>query len=260
MSDSTTNARVELYLGELRLPSMKREYLKIAGEVAKSGGDFLSYLHALLEEEVRDRRSRRVQRLIKEARFPQLRRLCDLEAKELPKGITLELLNELARGTYLSEGSNIIAVGPSGTGKTHVCDALGLVACEQGKRVRRYTATRLVSELEEAQENHQLHRFLRRFGNHDLVVVDELGYMPISEHGADLFFQALSERHERRSVIVNTNLPFGEWGQIFRTERLAVALLDRLTHRAQILEMNGESYRLKSAQKQRAKKKGKSEK
>ena len=174
-----------------------------------------------------------------------------MDAKELPKGVSLELLNELARGEYIVESSNIIAVGPSGTGKTHVCDALGLAACEQGKRVRRYTATGLVSELEEAQEKKQLHRYLQRFGKHDLVVVDELGYMPISEHGADLFFQALSERHERGSVIVNTNLPFDEWGQIFRTERLAVALLDRLTHRAQILEMNGKSYRLKSARKRK---------
>jgi DNA replication protein DnaC len=245
------NARIEMWLGELRMSTMRREYEKVAREVAKSGGNYLTFLHTLLDEELCARRTRRVQRRIKEARFPQLRRLGDLEAKELPKGITLELLNELARGDYISERSNIIAVGPSGTGKTHVCDALGLVACEQGRRVRRYTATGLVSELEEAQEKKELHRFLGRFGRHDLVVIDELGYMPISEHGGDLFFQALSERHERGSVIVNTNLPFGEWGQIFRTERLAVALLDRLTHRAQILEMNGESYRLKYARKRR---------
>lgn len=251
MSDSTTIARIEMWLVELRMPTMKREYAKVAKEVARSGGDYLTFLHALLEEELTARRARRVQRRIKEARFPQLRRLSDLDAKELPKGVSLELLNELARGEYIVESSNIIAVGPSGTGKTHVCDALGLAACEQGKRVRRYTATGLVSELEEAQEKKQLHRYLQRFGKHDLVVVDELGYMPISEHGADLFFQALSERHERGSVIVNTNLPFDEWGQIFRTERLAVALLDRLTHRAQILEMNGKSYRLKSARKRK---------
>ena len=259
MSDSTTKARIEIWLGELRLPSMRREYLKIANEVAKSGGDFLTYLHTLLEEEVNSRRIRRIQRRIKEARFPQLRRLSDLDSADLPKGISMDLLNELARGEYMEEGSNVIAVGPSGTGKTHVCDALGLVACEQSKRVRRYTATGLVSELDEAQEQKQLHRFLKRFGSHDLVVIDELGYMPITEHGADLLFQALSERHERKSVIINTNLSFGEWGQIFRTERLAVALLDRLTHRAQILEMNGESYRLKSARKKRAKGGGNSE-
>ncbi len=234
-------------LGELHMPSIRRDYRKVAKDVAAAGGDFLSYLHTLLEEEVTDRRVRRVQRRPEEARFPGLKRLCDLEAKELPQGVTLDLLNELARGEYIEAASNIIAVGSSGTGKTHVCDALGVAACEQCRRVRRYKAIELVSEIEEAQEQHLLHRYLRRFASFDLVVIDELGYMPISQHAADLLFQALSERHERGSVIVNTNLPFGEWGQVFQTERLAVALLDRITHNAHILEMNGESYRLKSA-------------
>jgi len=241
------NARIEIWLGELRLPSIRRDYKKVAKEVAASGGDFMAYLHTLLEEEVTDRRSRRVQRRVKEARFPQVKRLADLDPAELPKGISLDLLHELARGDYMTDARNIIAVGSSGTGKSHVCDALGLIACEQSKRVRRYKAIELVSELEEAQEQHQLHRYLRRFAAYDLIIVDELGYMPISQHGAELLFQALSERHERGSVIVNTNMPFGEWGQIFQTERLTVALLDRLTHNAHILEMNGGSYRLKSA-------------
>lgn len=247
MLDPSTAARIDIWLGELRLPSIRRDYKKVAKEVASSGGDFMAYLHTLLEEEVTDRRSRRIQRRVKEARFPQVKRLGDLDVDALPKGITLDLLNELARGDYMDDARNIIAVGSSGTGKSHVCDALGLAACEQSKRVRRYKAIELVSELEEAQEAHQLHRYLRRFGGHDLVIVDELGYMPISQHGADLLFQALSERHERGSVIVNTNLPFSEWGQVFQTQRLAVALLDRLTHSAHILEMNGESYRLSSA-------------
>lgn len=257
MADQGQTARIELWLGELRMPSIRRDYRKVAKEVAAAGGDFLAYLHTLLEEEVTDRRSRRVQRRIKEARFPQIKRLGDLAAKELPEGITMDLLNELARGDYIETATNIIAVGSSGTGKTHVCDALGLVACEQCRRVRRYKAIELVSELEEAQEEHQLHRYLRRFAAFDLVVIDELGYMPISQHGADLLFQALSERHERGSVIVNTNLPFGEWGQVFQTERLAVALLDRITHNAHILEMNGESYRLKSARRRARGKAGK---
>jgi len=251
MSDQGMTARVELWLAELRLPSIRRDYRKVAHEVGASGGDFTAYLHTLLEEEVSDRRSRRVQRRIREARFPQLKRLEDLESEELPEGITMAQLGELARGEYMDRAANIIAVGGSGTGKTHVCDALGLVACEQSRRVRRYKAIELVSELEEAQENHQLHRYLRRFAGFDLIVIDELGYMPISPGAADLLFQALSERHERASVIVNTNLPFGEWGQVFQTERQAVAVLDRLTHNAHILEMNGESYRLKSARQRR---------
>ena len=255
MADPGMTARIELMLGELHMPSIRRDYRKVAKDVAAAGGDFLSYLHTLLEEEVTDRRSRRIQRRLKEARFPQIKRLSDLEAKELPKGVTLDLLNELSRGEYIDAASNIIAVGSSGTGKTHVCDGLGVAACEQCRRVRRYKAIELVSELEEAQEQHQLHRYLRRFSGFDLVIIDELGYMPISKHAADLLFQALSERHERASVIVNTNLPFGEWGQVFQTERLAVALLDRITHKAHILEMNGESYRLKSARRRTTKKK-----
>jgi DNA replication protein DnaC len=259
VADQGTTARIDMWLGELRMPSIRRDYHKVAKEVAAAGGDFLAYLHTLLEEEVTDRRARRIERRVKEARFPQLKRLSDLDPKELPKGISMELLNEIARGDYLATNTNVIAVGSSGTGKSHVCDALGLAACEQSKRVRRCKAIELTSELEEAQEQHQLHRYLRRFAAFDLVVIDELGYMPISKHAADLLFQALSERHERGSVIVNTNLPFGEWGQVFQTERLAVALLDRITHNAQVLEMNGESFRLKSARKrqQRSGKAGK---
>lgn len=253
MPDAGTTARIELYLSELRMPSIRRAYKKAAKEVSAAGGDYYAYLHALLAEEVEDRRVRRIQRRIKEARFPQVKRLADLNAKALPKGIGLDWLNELAGGAYIDNAMNIIAIGSSGTGKTHVCDALGLAACEQSRRVRRYTAIELVSELEEAQEQHQLHRWLRRFAAVELVVIDELGYMPISQHGADLLFQALSERHERRSVIVNTNLAFSEWGQVFQTERLAVALLDRITHNAHILEMNGESYRLRSARRRHGK-------
>lgn len=251
MDDEGTKARIEIWLGDLKLPSMRRDHRKVAKEVAAAGGGFAAYLHTLLEEEVRDRRARRIERRIKEARFPQIKRLGELEAGELPKGITLDLLNELARGDYMTSATNVIAVGSSGTGKTHVCDALGVAACEQSKRVRRYKAIELTSELEEAQEQHQLHRFLRRFAAVDLVIIDELGYMPISQHAADLLFQALSERHERGSVVINTNLPFGEWGQVFQTERLAVALLDRITHNAHVLEMNGESYRLKSARRRK---------
>ena len=253
MADPSMSARIELMLGELHLPSIRRDYKKVAREVAAAGGDFLTYLSTLLEEEVADRRARRVQRRIKEARFPQIKRLSDLDPAELPEGITMDLLSELARGDYIERAANIIAVGSSGTGKSHVCDGLGLAACEQCLRVRRCKAIELTSELEEAHEQHQLHRYLRRFAAFDVVVIDELGYMPISQHAADLLFQALSERHERGSVVVNTNLPFGEWGQVFQTERLAVALLDRITHNAHILEMNGESYRLKSARRKKRK-------
>ena len=253
MVEHALDGRVALLLSELKLPSIRRVHARVAKEVATAGGDFLAYLHALLEEEIGDRRTHRVQRRLKEARFRQVKTLAELDKKELPSGITLARLEELASGAYLDDATNIIAIGGSGTGKTHVCTALAVAACQQGRRVRACTAAELTSELEEAQEQHQLHRYLRRFASHDLVMIDELGYLPISEQAADLLFQALSERHERGSVIVNSNMPFAEWGKVFKTERLAVALLDRLTHRAHILEMNGESYRLKSAKRRQIK-------
>lgn len=247
MPDSATDARIISMLSRLRLPSIRSSYAKIAKQIASAGGDYQSYLHALLEEEVADRRTRRIARMMKEARFRQIKTLDELDEKALPDGITLPSLRTLATGGYMESATNVVALGNSGTGKTHVSTALGVEACRQERRVRFYTANELVCELEEAREARTLHRYLRRFAAKDLVIIDELGYMPITEAGAELLFQALSERHERGSVILNSNLPFGEWGEVFKTERLAVALLDRITHRCEILEMNGDSYRLRTA-------------
>ena len=250
MAKPTTEARIDIFLSELRLPSIKRGYVKMAKQIAQAGGDYVAFLHALLEEEVDARRARRIDRRMKEARFPQIKELTDLDEAALPDGISLAQLHEFAKGDYITEQANVIAIGSSGTGKSHVSIALGVEACRQSRRVRFFTATDLVSELEEAQEQHQLHRYLKRLSSLDLVIVDELGYLPVTERGAELLFQAFSARHERGSVIVNSNLPFSEWPQVFKTERLAVAMLDRITHRAHILEMNGKSYRLRTARRQ----------
>lgn len=255
MPSDAAEGRIEMMLTELRLPSIRRSYRKIAKDVVQAGGDVTAFLHALLEEETRERRARRVQRRIHDARFRQVKLLAELDGAALPKGVTIERLHALATGDYVGDAVNVIAIGGSGTGKTHVSIGLGVEACNQGRRVRFYTATELVSELEEAQQAHQLHRYLRRFASWDVVIIDELGYLPMSESSADLIFQACSERHERGSIIVNSNLAFAEWGQAFHNERIAVALLDRLTHRAEILEMNGESYRLRSARGRVAKRK-----
>lgn len=247
MAETSQEARISLMLEELRLPSMRRSYRKLARQIVESGSDPLTYLQALLDEEVSDRRSRRVQRRLKEARFPQTKLLSDLDGDALPQGIRLAQLHELARGEYIDAFENVIAIGGSGTGKTHVSIGLGIEACRQSRRVRFYTAAELASMLEEAQEQHQLHRLLKRLQSPDLVIVDELGYLPLTQRAAELLFQAFSVRHEKGSVIVNSNLPFSDWAQIFKTERLAVSMLDRLTHRAHVLEMNGDSYRLKEA-------------
>ncbi len=257
MDNHGQDQQVEALLTYLRLPTAKRLYKSVAKEISAAGGDFIAYLQALMEAESEERKQRRIQRRTKEAQFRQVKLLSELVPADLPKGISMDLLNELASGHYIQARTNIIAIGNSGTGKTHVCTGLAVAACDQGLRVRTYAAAELVSELEAAQEEHQLHRYLARFAKWDLVFVDELGYLPITEHGAELLFQAFSTRHERGAVIVNTNLPFSDWTQVFQTERLAVAMLDRITHNAHILEMNGESYRLKSAKKRRTMKKEK---
>ena len=247
MSDDTVHARIEMYLTELRMPSIRRSFRKLAKQVAQTSGDYITFLHAVLDEEVNDRRARRIDRRIKEAHFPQLKEIAQLQVEALPKGVSMPQILELAKGDYLRERANVIAIGSSGTGKTHLSIGLAIEACRQSKRARFYTAADLVSEIEEAQDQHQLHRFLKRFTAWDVVVVDELGYLPLTERGADLLFQAFSARHEQGSVIINSNLAFSEWTQVFKTERLAVAMLDRVTHRAHVLEMNGESFRLRSA-------------
>ena len=247
MPDVASEARILHLLAELKLPTVKRIYQKVAKEVSLAGGDFAAFLETVMDEEVRERRARRIQRRIKEAQFPQVKLLEELESEGLPEKLSYEQLADLASGRYIDASENVIAIGNSGTGKTHVATALGVAACKQGRRVRFHTAIELASELEAAQEEHQLHRYLARFAKWDLVIIDELGYLPVSKHAAELLFQAFSARHERKSVVITTNLPFADWTQVFQTERLTVALLDRVTHRAHILEMNGESYRLKSA-------------
>ena len=253
MSDAATIGRIEQMLSYLRMPTMRRNFQKVSKQVSAAGGDYVTFLHAILEEEVDERRARRIERRIKGARFRQEKLLSELDVNALPKGVTIERLNELASGAYIEDAMNIIAIGNSGTGKSHVSVALGMAACHQGRRVRFFTATELTCELQEAQDQHNLHRYLRRFAKWEVVVIDELGYLPISESAAELLFQALSERHEFGSVIINSNLAFGEWAKIFKSESLAIALLDRITHRAHVLEMNGDSYRLASARRAKGK-------
>jgi DNA replication protein DnaC len=185
---------------------------------------------------------------IRAAGFPVLK---DFEAFDftatpaLPKQKVLEL----ARGEWVEQRYNCCLIGGSGTGKTHVATALGLALCRLGKRVRFVTAAGLVTQLEEAQQQHRLDRLLAQLDRLDLLIVDELGYLSFSRAGAELLFQVFADRYERRSLLLTSNLPFGEWGQVFQGERMTAALLDRLTHRCHIFEMNGESYRFRESMK-----------
>jgi len=164
---------------------------------------------------------------------------------------------ELARGEWLDQCANCCFIGNAGTGKTHLAIALGLAACRQGRRVRFFTAATLVNRLEESQKQYQLERFLAQLDKTDLLIVDELGYLSFSRIGAELLFQVFTDRYERKSLLITSNLAFSDWGQVFQGERMTAALLDRLTHRCHIFEMNGESYRFRESMRTRKSKGGK---
>ena len=240
---TTVQHRIEVLTAELRLPTVRQMYHRLAEEVSRQGGDYEAYLMTILQEEAAERAARRVERRLQEARFPQMKLLSELDYDAEPIPSKAQLAH-LAIGGYIEQGRNIIALGNPGTGKTHVATGLAVEACRQGLRVRFYPVATLAAELQAASEEHQLHRFLNRFAKWDLVVLDELGYLPLSRTGSELLFQAMSQRTERGSLIITSNLPFPEWMETFHTERLTAALLDRVTYRAIILQMNGPSFRL----------------
>lgn len=235
---------LETYLKQLRLPAFLQNYAKFAEDAARSNLPYDCYLSALAEQEVGQREENRKMRRIKAARFPVLKELAEFDFSFLP-GLNKQRVLELARGEYLNKAESIILVGNPGLGKTHVATGLALAACRQGHRVRFYNAASLVNELIQAQDEHQLSKFLSMALRHQLIVLDELGFIPFSSTGAQLIFQFCSTLYERVSMIVTTNLRFADWTQVFGEERLTAALLDRLTHRAYILEFTGESFRFR---------------
>ena len=231
------------HLKTLKLPTFLSEYDKIARQCASEGVDHVRYLLRLAKLELIDRERRMVERRIKAARFPVVKSLDSFDFKVIPS-LNKALVLELARCAYIERRENLIALGNSGTGKTHIALGLGLAACQKGLSVGFITAAALVHELMEARDDKQLLRFQKKLATYKLLIVDELGFVPLSKTGAELLFEVFSQRYERGSTLVTTNLPFDEWTEVFGSERLTGALLDRLTHRVNILEMNGDSYRL----------------
>src|SRR6187455_1484758 len=238
------------HLKALKLPTFLREHDKLARQCAAQGVDHPTYLLRLAELELLDRERRLVERRIRQARFPAVKSLDSFDFAAIP-ALNKMLVLELARGEYVGRRENVIALGPSGTGKTHVALGLGLAACQKGLPVGFVTAAALVHELLEARDERRLLRLHARLAGCKLLIVDELGYVPLSPNGAELLFEVFSRRYERGSVIVTSNLPFDEWTSVFGSDRLTGALLDRLTHHVHILEMNGESYRLRKSKHRR---------
>jgi DNA replication protein DnaC len=242
-SQGTPQVLLAHHLKQLRLPTVLREYDKVARECARDGVDHPRYLLRLLELELIDRERRLVERRIRQARFPATKSLDSFVFTAIPS-LNRMLVLELARCEYILRRENIIALGNSGTGKSHVALGLGLAACQRGFSVVFTTAAQLVHQLIEARDEKRLLRLQRELQAARLLIIDELGYVPLSPTGAELLFEVFSQRYEHGSTIVTSNLPFEEWTAVLGSERLTGALLDRLTHHVHILTMNGESYRL----------------
>ena len=249
MTDSP-QVLLQHHLKKLRLPTFQSEYSKLARQCAAENKDHAQYLLRLCELELIERERRMIERRIKAAKFPATKSLDSFDFKTIPS-LNKVLTMELARCEYVSKRQNIIALGPSGTGKTHIALGLGLAACQKGLKVRFTTAAALVHEMIEAVDERRLQRHQKQLAAQDLLIIDELGFVPLSKTGAELLFEVISQRYERGSIIITSNLPFDEWTEVFGSERLTGATLDRLTHHVHILEMNGESYRLNQSRAQR---------
>lgn len=247
MSD-TSVMLLKTNLKRLRLPTINAEYQALAREAAAANEGYERYLLRLTELEVAARHTNALTARIKQASFPVHKDFDTYDFSVMPS-LNKQKVLELARGEWIDEKFNCVLSGEPGTGKTHLAIAIGLAMCREGRRVRFFTAANLVTRLEEAQKLYQLDRLLTQLDKTDLLVCDELGYLSFSRAGAELLFQVFADRYERASLLVTSNLPFSEWNQVFQGERMTAALLDRLTHRCHVFQMNGESYRFRESTK-----------
>ena len=246
MNESKTTVLLEHHLKELKLPTVLREYAPVAAACRQDKADYATYLLRLTERELLDRERRAADRRLQAARLPVVKTLDTFDFACQPS-VNEALVRELMRGQYITDHENVLIVGNSGTGKTHLATALAFTACAQGRKVRFYTVTQLVRQLLESREERTSQRLFSQLERCHLLVLDELGYVPFTKIGAELLFEVVSRAYERLSLIVTTNLPFESWTEVLGSERLTGALLDRLTHRVHILEANGESFRLREA-------------
>jgi len=242
------NELLKAKLRQLRLPTMGREFERLARGAASSNQTFAQFLLRLTELELGTRATNAVAARIKDAGFPVEKDFDTYDFSVMPN-LSKPKIPELARCEWIARKSNCCFVGTHGTGKTHISVSLGLAACRAGMRVRFFTAAELVNRLEKEQKQYTLDRFLTQLDRAHSLICDELGYVTMSRGGVELLFRVFADRYERGSILVTSNLPFSEWNQIFKGERMTAALLDRLTHHSQIFEMNGESYRFRESMK-----------
>lgn len=240
---SIEQASIHAHCKTLRIPTIAAQYSRIAEQATRQGHSLTRYLEALLAAEVDERQQRRIAWRLSEARLPKIKTIEEFDFNAA--SISMTQIRTLTDGAYLERAEPVIFLGETGTGKTHLMTSLCVEACRQNKRVRFTTVAALINELVEASHNSQLSRALARWKKWDLIALDEMGYVPLAETGAELLFQVIADRAEKAAVIITTNLPFSEWSSVFPNTRLCKALLDRITDRAHILETGTESYRFR---------------
>lgn len=255
MKSSTENldhASVKQYCKAVRVPVIAANFLTLAEQAVKENHSHIRYLEALLAMESEERDRHAIQNRVRDAQLPRMKTLEEFDFGQTPR-IPAARVRELAEGGYIDRSEPVVFIGECGTGKTHLATGLCVAACRQKRRVRFTTAAALVNELVEAKQNNQVRRLMARWQRYELIAVDEVGYVPLADIGAEFLFQVISERAERAAIVVTTNLPFSEWTTVFPNPRLCKALLDRITDRAHIIETGTESFRFRRTVERRKK-------
>ena len=246
LEDAVHEMAVDAYLRDLKMPGALREYRELARQAAAGGTRHVVFLGEVLTCEMESRRRNQIAQRLRDARFPYPKNLEDFDFTAAPSVPKAKIL-DLARGDFVREHENLVLIGPSGLGKTHLGLGISRQVIQQGYRARFTTALALMNELLSAQSRFELPKCLRLWSRFDLIMVDEIGYVPLSTDGARLLFQFFAEMYERRSLLLTTNLEFSRWPDVFGDPVMTSALLDRLTHRAHLIPLSGESYRFRQA-------------
>lgn len=252
-TEALEHASVRQYCKAVRVPTVGANFVSLAEQAVKENHSHIQYLEALLAIECEERDRHAIGNRTRDAQLPRMKTLEEFDFAQAPQ-IPAAKIRELAEGGYIERNEPVVLIGECGTGKSHLATGLCLAACRQKRRVRFTTAAALVNELVEAKQNNQVRRLMTRWLKYELIALDEVGYVPLADIGAEFLFQVISERAERAAIIVTTNLPFSEWTSVFPNPRLCKALLDRITDRAHIIETGTESFRFRRTMERRKKK------
>src|SRR5450432_490296 len=251
-TEALEQASIRQYCKAVRTPAIAANFIPLAEQAIKEHHSHIRYLEALLAMESEERDRHAIANRIRDSQLPRMKTLEEFDFAQAPQ-IPAARMRELAEGGYIARSEPVVFIGECGTGKSHLATGLCLAACRQKRRVRFTTAAALVNELVEAKQNNQVRRMMARWQKYELIALDEVGYVPLADVGAEFLFQVVSERAERAALIVTTNLPFSEWTTVFPNPRLCKALLDRVTDRAHIIETGTESFRFRRTMEKRKK-------